>query len=72
MNITVEKAEKELQEFLEERPHMQHYQDKIDALLSKTPSKDRMEVLGILTSMKLNEMQKELLKLLKLTYLAMR
>ena len=59
----VSKAEKELQDFLEKNPHMRKDQEKLDLLLKNTPEDKRLEVLGILTSAKLLELQEQLIKL---------
>jgi hypothetical protein len=66
MNDQVMKAEKELQDFLEENPHLKKDQEKITELLLKTNSDQRLEVLNILISSKLLELQKQLSNLLDL------
>ncbi|MFW9871555.1 MAG: hypothetical protein ACFFG0_00445 [Candidatus Thorarchaeota archaeon] len=62
----VKKAKKQLRDFLEKNPHMKKEQEKLDSLLKNTSENKRLEVLGILMSSKLLELQKQLIDLSKL------
>ncbi len=50
----LEKAEKELEEFLETHPKMREYQEEIDRVLDS--STDRLEVIGIMLASKLSDL----------------
>jgi hypothetical protein len=61
----VEEAIKNRDEFLKKYPHMQEYQDKIDAIMDKASSdpQARMQVLSMLMEGNLLEIQKKLISL---------
>lgn len=50
----LEKAKKELEEFLETHPNMREYQKEIDRVLDS--SSDRLEVIGIMLSCRLSDL----------------
>lgn len=50
---------------LKEHPELQELQDKIDKVLTNTPQKHRMDVIGVMMSERLIALQNELLKLIK-------
>lgn len=54
----LEEAEKNLNDFLEEYPQMQPYQDKINDIMSKTLPDQRLEVLNIMTAGLVEDAQK--------------
>jgi len=60
---TVEKAEKQLQDFLEENPHLKKEQEKIDKILNKTPKDKRLEVMAIMLANSTIELNNSILKL---------
>lgn len=56
-------AQKDLDTFLEEYPHMQEQQNKIDEIMKKTPSDKRLEVLLMMLAQKYSKILKQLKKL---------
>ena len=56
-------AQKDLDTFLEEYPHMQEQQNKIDEIMKKTPNDKRLEVLLIILTQKYSEIIKQFNKL---------
>ena len=59
----LQKAIAKRDQFLEDNPRLQAQQDQINDVLDRTPEKDRLNVLGILMSTKLLDLQEQLLKL---------
>jgi len=57
------KAEKALEDFLNENPHMREEQNKINELMAKVPYDKRIEVIGLLMINRLLELSKALIKL---------
>ena len=54
---------KERDEYLKRNPKMQEFQNQIDELLEKTPSEKRLEVIILMMSGKLIELQCALMEL---------
>lgn len=61
----LEKAEKELSDFLKKhpQPHRQQQQKEIEELLNKTPNDKRLEVVLMMLVQKSNELLNQTLKL---------
>jgi len=63
-NEALEKAEKNLKNFLKENPDLQEYQDEIDRRLEKCPTfESRQAVLSLMMAERLSELGKECGKL---------
>lgn len=62
----IDRLIKQRDDFLKENPHLQKYQDEINRILSKTPQDNKLEVLSIILSNKLLELQSGLIDLTKI------
>jgi len=62
---TLEEAKKDLEDFLNNHPHMREKQEEIDEILNKTPDKDRLTVILMLLAGSQNDLLNALQELIE-------
>jgi len=63
MNEALELAKQNLEQFLNDHPHMRKNQEEIDAVLNKVPEEQRIAAIGIMTATSLLTLSKKLAEL---------